>query len=332
MIGFSYEPEEYGMSDLSGVPISELYRNVPLQVETGRRTNKIIAEALDLPVEPPILTLGHVITPEYMGCEVFQPENDEPFVKGPIINHIREVEAFRCPDPPDNPVGRKYLQACKEFHELTGQKKSILHLGSFTTAAFMRGQTDFLVDWATEPELAERLVVLVTDAVIDWKKYHDAEMGIENEESSDLIDDSITLISPADFEAKVLPTLVRWFDTFPADVRYFHCCADVTRHLQALAGMGMTNYALMGEMMDPMEMKRVLGDIEMSQLADFRILRDGNQADVRRHILHLISRAPKDGSYTIVVEGAPGLQLETVSFVKDTVTDFNSSLPVERCV
>jgi len=326
MTGFAYSPEEYGLAELSGIKISELYSDVRLQVETSRRVNEIIAEALDMPLAPPALVVGHVKSAEYMGCKVFQPEDDEPFVKSPVLSDIGEVAAFQCLDPCDNPVARNYLQTCKEFYDLTGEKQSIQFIGPFTTAAFMRGQTDFLTDWVLSPELAQALMVLVTQAIADWKKYHDAEMGIDGEGAAELIDDSITLVSPSDFEQRVLPSLKHWFEMFPADERHFHCCGDISSHLQALSKLGMTHYMLMGEMIHADEAKTVLGDIEISQLLDFRILRDGKGDDIRRHIQDLLAHAPRDSNYCLAVEGARGLSLETVCLVKDIVMESNSDL------
>lgn len=323
-VGFSYCAEEYKCTELAGVRMIDYYNDIPLMVEARQRAAKLIAEALDVDPPPPGLDRGHVKCPEYMGCEVYYGDDDEPFVKSPVLADISEVRTFTMPDPPDNPVARDALDKARQFYELTGSKSSIgIFEGPFTTAAFMRGQMEFMTDWIENPSLCEELLALVTDAIVAWKRYHDAEMGIGQEEAVVLVDDSITLISPGDFERGVLPCLIRWFEAFPSNQRTFHCCGDITHHMTALAKLDLAHYAAMGEMVDAMAAKEAFTDCYISQLFDFRVLRDQGREEILAYTRDLMERSYRGGNYGLVVEGIRGVPLAKARIVRDAVAEFN---------
>ena len=323
-VGFSYSAEEYKCTELAGVRMIDYYNDVKLMVDARQKAAALISEALDIPPPEPALDRGHVRCPEYMGCQMFYPDDDEPFVQAPVLASISDVKGLRLPDPPDHPIACKTLEKAREFFELTGTKSSIgIFEGPFTTAAFMRGQTAFMTDWTESPSLCEELMRITNDTIIAWKKWHDAEMGIGPEDATALVDDSITLISPGDFEKLVLPQLLRWFDAFPSGQRIFHCCGDITRHMPALAKMDLSQYALMGEMVDAMEAKKAFKNCYISQLYDFRVLRDCGEEDVLLYTNDLMERSYRGGNYGIVVEGIRGVPLAKARIVRDAVAEFN---------
>ena len=323
-VGFSYSAEEYKFTELSGVKMIDFYNNIELMVEVQKKVNKIISDALDIPPQGLIFARGHVKCPEYMGCEMYYPDDDEPFVKRNVLNDIHEVKTWRILDPSDNPIGQDHLKKTKQFYEITGIKISIGGFeGPFTTAAFMRGQTEFMMDWVDNPSLCEKLVGIVTDAIIDWKRWHDAEMRIGPEPAATLVDDSIPLISPRDFEEMVLPHLIRWFEAFPYPERHFHCCGDITRHMGALSKLNLTHYDLMGEMVDVVEAKKAFKKAYISQLFDFRLLRDGTEKDILDYTHNVMESSSIGGNFGIVVEGIRGVPLRKARIVRDTVAKFN---------
>ncbi len=120
------------------------------------------------------------------------------------------------PPPEQNPVVLDLLAKARKFYEITGIKDTIMFEGPFTVSCFLRGQTPFMIDLVENPGLCEELIIKVTDAAIEWKKFHDSEIGIVNPEATGLVDDSITNINPALFEKIVLPQLSRWYEVFPA--------------------------------------------------------------------------------------------------------------------
>jgi hypothetical protein len=174
--------------------------------------------------------------------------------------------------------------------------------------------------------LCEKLVGLVTDAIIAWKKYHDAEMGLPPEPSTSLVDDSICLISPGDLEQMVLPHLLRWFQAFPASERHFHCCGDITEHMSALSKLGLTHYDAMGEMVDVSKAKQALEGAYISQLFDFRVLRDASDADILAYTMDMLERGHVGGNYGLVVEGGRRSSLAKARIVKDAVQKSNGGV------
>ena len=185
-----------------------------------------------------------------MVCEVYYPEDDEPVVKNGILYNINQEKKFNTPFPEDNPVVKDLLSKAKSFFELTGIKNTITFKGPFTDSGFIRGQTDFLLDIVDNPVLCEELILKVTDAAIEWKKYYDSEIGIEDSDTIALIDDLIANIDPKIFEKIVLPHLLRWFEAFPAPERHFHCCGNINNFFEQLKKIKLSTYDFMGEMVD----------------------------------------------------------------------------------
>ena len=60
-----------------------------------------------------------------MGCEIFQPEDNEPFVRKQKLSSIKDVNGFIIPPPEENPVLLYLLNKAKKFYELTEIKDKI---------------------------------------------------------------------------------------------------------------------------------------------------------------------------------------------------------------
>lgn len=323
LIGFQYLAEEVKICELANIKVKDFYSDIALMVNTQKKTSKMISNALDIPEPDPIFCYGHVKGAEVMGCKIFYPEDSEPAVNKAVINDISEVKNFKVIIPEDNPVILNLIKKAKQFYELTGLKNTITFEGPFTDACFLLGQTKFLMETIDNILLCEELISKVTDAAIEWKKYHDSELGINNPEMTGLIDDSIINIDPKIFEKIVLPNLIKWYESFPAPKRAFHCCGNINNFLEALSKMNLTNYDLMGESVDIGKAKYYLKNTYITQLVDFRIIRDASKSKIEEYVNSLLEKGAEGNKYCIVVEGQKSVPLIKAKIVRDTIFKWN---------
>jgi uroporphyrinogen-III decarboxylase len=322
-VDFNFLAEEVKLCELTGVKVKDFYNDIELMVNTQKKAVKIISETLEIPPPNYLFCYGHVKTAEVMGCSIYYPDNDEPSVRKGVLNDIKQVNDFEVPYPEDNPVVKDLLTKSKRFYDLTGTKDTITFEGPFTVAGFIRGQTDFLLDIKDSPHLCEKLISKITNAAIEWKKYHDSEMGINDDESIALIDDSITNISPETFEEIVLPHLLQWYEAFPAPKRHFHCCGNIDNFLKPLKKLRLATYDYMGEMVNLKKAKKAFRGVYISRLLNFRIIRDKSKDDITKYLINELKTGSKGNNFGVCLEGQRGVPLSKVRIVRDIIFDWN---------
>jgi len=322
-VKFCYLAEELKITEITGVKVKDFYNDINLMVSAQKKAVRIISDYLEIEPAEMLFCKGHVKASEMAGCEIFQPEDNEPFVRKGRISDIKEVRDFKIAPPEKNPVVLDMLEKSRKFYDLTGIKDTIMFEGPFTVSCFLRGQTQFMIDLVENPELSEELIVKVTDSVIDWKKFHDAEMGISSSKTTGLVDDSIVNINPGLFGKLVLPQLLRWYKVFPAPARHFHCCGNITNFLSALSKLGITQYDMFGEMVDSQEMKKHFPGAFVSKLVDFRLVRDAGPESIRAYVLKECERGAPGGNFGLCLEGIRGVPLEKARIVRDAISEFN---------
>lgn len=208
-VKFCYLTEELKITEIAGVKIKAFYDDINLMVLAQKKAIKIISDFLEIEPAELLFCKGYIKASEVLGCEISQPQDNEPFVRRGKIADISDVKKFNVVSPDQNPVVLDMLEKAKKFYELTGIKDTIMFEGPFTVSCFLRGQTQFMIDLVENPGLCEELIIKVTDTAIEWKKFHNSEMGITGAETIGLVDDSIVNINPELFEKIVLPQLLR---------------------------------------------------------------------------------------------------------------------------
>jgi uroporphyrinogen-III decarboxylase len=323
LIKFCYLVEELKITEIAKVKVKDFYKDIDLMVSAQKKSIKTISDFLEIEPWELLFCKGHVKASEVMGCEIFQPEDNEPFVRKGKLSSINEVKDFRIPPPEDNLVVLDLLTKSKKFYEITGIKDTIMFEGPFTVSCFLRGQTQFMFDLVENPNLCEKLIIKVTDAAIEWKKYHDSQMGISDQQTTGLVDDSIVNINPKLFEKIVLPQLLRWYDVFPSQKRHFHCCGNITNFFESLSRLNLTQYDMFGEMIDTRKMKKYFKGAFLSKLVDFRLVRDRSPEEIRKYVLRECEIGATGGNFGLCLEGIRGIPLEKARVVRDAVSEFN---------
>ena len=323
IIRFCYLAEELKITEIAGVRVRNFYNDIELMVSAQKKAIKIISDYLEIEPQELLFCKGHVKASEVMGCVVFQPEDNEPFIREGKISDISHVKKFKVPPPEQNPVVLDLLSKARKFYEITGIKDTIMFEGPFTVSCFLRGQIPFMIDLIENPGLCEELIIKVTDAAIEWKKFHDSEIGIIDPEATGLVDDSITNINPALFEKIVLPQLSRWYEVFTAPKRHFHCCGDIRNFLKELSQLNLTQYDMFAEMVETKEMKKYFPGVFVSKIIDFRLVRDKSPEEIRAYVLRECEAGVPGGNFGLCLEGIRGVSLERARIVRDAVSEFN---------
>ncbi len=322
-VKFCYLTEELKITEIAGIEVSDFYSDIELMVSAQKKVIKIVSDYLEIEPAGLLFCKGHVKTSEVMGCEIFQPRDNEPFVRKAVLNNISEVKNFKPLPAKNNPVVLDMLEKSKKFYRLTGVKDTIMFEGPFTVACFLRGQTQFMIDLIENQDLCKELIEKVMDCAIEWKKFHDNQMGISGAETTGLVDDSIVNIKPSLFEKIVLPQLVRWYQEFPSPKRHFHCCGNITNFMGLLSKLNLTQYDMFYEMIDAQAMKKHFPGVFVSKLVDFRIIRDKSPKTIREHILKECEAGQPGGNFGLCLEGIRGIGLEKVRIVRDAIAHFN---------
>ncbi|MCL5072654.1 MAG: hypothetical protein M1308_17440 [Actinobacteria bacterium] len=323
LIKFCYLAEELKITELTGIKVRDFYNDINLMVSAQHKAIKLISDFLEIKPAELLFCKGHVKASEVMGCEIFQPEDNEPFVKSGRIFNISQVKDFKIPPPEQNKVVLDLLSKAIKFYQLTGIKDTIMFEGPFTVSCFLRGQIQFMIDLIENPVLCEDLLIKVTDAAIEWKKFHDAELGIKNLKATGLVDDSITNINPVLFEKMILPQLLRWYKVFQAPERHFHCCGDTTNFLEILSRLNLTHYDMFGEMVDTGKIKKYFPGVFVSKLVDFRLVRDGSDKEISEYVLKECENGAHGDNFGLCLEGIRGVSLEKAKVVRDAIAEFN---------
>ena len=91
--------------------------------------------------------------------------------------------------------------------------------------------------------------------------------------------------------------------------------------MEAISQLDLTHYALMGEMVDIREAAKAFDGTSISQLFDFRLLRDGSPEQIILRTKEMMERADLVDNYCIAVEGQQGVPLEKARLVRDAVLE-----------
>jgi len=322
-VKFCYLAEELKITEIEGIKVIDFYNDIDLMVSAQKKALKKISQFLDIEESGLLFCKGHVKGAEVMGCEISQPEDNEPFIRKGVINDISEVENYEVCPPDQNPIVLDLLKKAKQFYEITGIKDTIMYEGPFTIACFVRGQSNFMLDLIDNPDLCKELIRKINNSAIEWKKYHDDELGIENPEAIGLVDDSIVNVSPQIFNDMILPELIRWYDSFNFPKRHFHCCGNISNILESLSRLNIAQYDMFGEMIATSKMRNYFPGIFISKALDFRIIRDKPEETIKSYIDSECKEGCVHGNFGLCMEGIRGVSLERARIVRDCIADFN---------
>ncbi len=179
----------------------------------------------------------------WYGAEVLYPDWDVPDTR-PFLTDDNKTMLFEkgIPDPFSGIYGH-----LRDFYEFSSAAPARTFYdrpvicdpsgfgtdGPFTVACNLRGAAEFCMDLYLDPDYAMELLEFITQATIQrmlaWHKYY----GLPTPDSFWFADDSIMLLSTADYEQFVLPFHKKLIDGVTEGKGHnntIHLCGDATRH------------------------------------------------------------------------------------------------------
>ena len=244
---------------LGGITDRQFYTNPELCIQAWKKGKAAIAEyfgdyanALSLTKAPtaPGLSYGHLVS---LGAPLKLPVVDgEPNVT-PFANDIDEaieiMKSKKNVDFGDNDVFRYYVEMNKALQKAFPEYDIPLTSGygsegAITSAVLIRGQ-DFLCDIYDEPEKAHEFLTLLSESIIEFKKFTCRINGQpERSRYMWLCDDFASLITPSLWPEFVVPYWNQYFDNLsvPGSRRTVHCENMHPTQLRYLKDVGLAHY------------------------------------------------------------------------------------------
>jgi uroporphyrinogen decarboxylase len=198
---------------------------------------------------------------EAMGTKLAYPADGMPYVDQPVLQDWSDLDRIEPTDPHKDGRLPIYLQALEMIQEQLGDLTPIGSSvgGPFTAAANLRGTANFLRDLRRHPELAHRLLQLVTDSAL---RYIDAvcDLGIKPGISEPTA--SGTVIGAKQFREFAQPYLKQYCDRIIercGSGPQLHICGNTSRIWPEMADTGASSLSL-DNIIDLAAAKEEVGD------------------------------------------------------------------------
>jgi len=198
---------------------------------------------------------------EAMGTGLKFPEDGMPYVSEPVLQDYADFDRLSPADLHRDGRLPLYLEALKLINEQIGGQVVVGSSvgGPFTAAASLRGTENFLRDLRKNPEMAHRLLQLVTESAL---RYIDAVCDLGLKPSISEPTASGTLIGAKQFREFTKPYLKMYVDRIIercGSGPMLHICGNTTRIWSDMADTGATILSLDNEI-DLAEAKEAVGD------------------------------------------------------------------------
>lgn len=194
---------------------------------------------------------GMCTEPSAFGAKCVFHENNFPSVEKTLADHavIDRLKKPNCRTDGLLPFVIQRLRRCRPEIEAAGHRiRFATARGPLNVASFLIGHTEFLMGVKTNPEETHRLLMIVTDFLVEWIGWQ-----MDNFDSIDgmlVLDDLIGFVGDADFRQFALPYLKRIFQSRNVSVRFLHNDAAgliTARHLDEM-GVNLFNFSFNHDM------------------------------------------------------------------------------------
>ena len=300
-----------------GVPAPTVLTNRMMRVVD---VDERILTSLDIdtrgvfPAGPPDIIIGEAGYRDEWGVERVRPAGsfyyDEQHF--PLAGEITVADIARYPMPdPHDPIRRKGLkERVRQVHAI--DCAAVLNLPSAFVhrTQYLRGFTDWFMDFATD----RRLLAALFDAVLEVSLAQCQEILEEVGSEVDVVltsDDLGTqrglMVSPADYRELIKPRHARYFqlvhDMTPAKV-LFHTCGSVVDIVEDMVEIGVDvlhPVQVMARGMDAAKLKATWGDrlAFWGAIDTQRVLCQGTPDDVRAEVARRIEELGQGGGYVL---------------------------------
>jgi len=205
----------------AGMTLLDYFASEHRWLEANRRAIDRFPEVLFLPGF--WSEFGMCTEPSAFGARPVWHEDEFPFAE-PVLAGTDAIADLAKPDPAHHglpPLALKRLVHARPAIEEAGHAvRFAVARGPLNVAAFLMGNTEFLLAVKTEPDRVHALLATVTAFLADWLRLQ-AET-IETTDGIFLLDDVVGFLGEDDFVALAKPYLAKAFAALDVSVRFFH--------------------------------------------------------------------------------------------------------------
>ena len=273
--------------------------------------------------------------PEAMGTKLKFPEDGMPYVSEPVLKDYADFDRLSPVDPYRDGRLPLYLETLKLINEEIGDQVGVGSSvgGPFTAAASLRGTENFLKDLRKNPEMAHRLLRLVTESAL---RYIDAVFDLGLNISISEPTASGTLISAKQFKVFAKPYLKMYVDRIIercGSGPTLHICGNTSRIWSDMADTGATILSLDNQI-DLADAKEAVGDrvCLMGNVRPIETLMKGTRDQVLAEAKECLRKAHDNPKGYILSSGC-ALPLDTppenVVSLMDAARIYGSRMPID---
>jgi uroporphyrinogen-III decarboxylase len=269
---------------------------------------------------------GMCTEPSAFGAPTTWGQNEFPS-PGKVLYAAADIERLVRPDPRKHGLLPFVINRLKHLQpRIEGAGHAIrfaVTRGPFNVAGFLMGMTEFLLAIRTAPDFARRLLVLVTDFLVDWIAWQ--RECFPTIDGLLVLDDIIGFVGPRDFEEFALPCLARMFAT-DVTVRFFHNdapCKSCAPHLAGI-GVNLLNFGIQHTVSD---MRQWTGGAItlVGNIPPRDVLAAGTPGDVTRAVNGLLADAGEPSRLIVSCGGGmpPGVPTRNIDALIAAVDAFD---------
>ena len=233
-------------TEYAGTKLGDYYLSAEVKLHTqltaGKRLHELYGlDLVGVSADPPAY-LGVAA----LGAELVYPEDDAPMIKGHPIHDPAQIDDLSLPDRYcEHPAMAPHVAIWHKMQELVGEERKV-GLGSgvegpVTSAKLLRGQ-DFFSDLYLHPESAHKLLQIVTDSFIRFRREVAELQGAQMSGGTGICDDFAGLIGPNLYREFVLPYHRQIYEAFGPGSRGLHSELLRPAHLPFLDELGVTSF------------------------------------------------------------------------------------------
>ena len=236
---------------------------------------------------------GMCSEPSAFGSRPVWQEDDFPLAE-PTLSSTAQIASMPRPDPRQHglaPLLLKRLVHQRPAIEAAGhQVRFAVARGPLNVAAFLMGNTEFLVALKTEPDAAHELLGRVADYLVDWLKLQASTL--DTIDGILVLDDLVGFLGEKDLVAFALPYLRKVFGAVDVSVRFFHNDAHGLVCAPHLASLGV-NLFNFGHKHGLAQMRQLAGDrvALLGNIPPRDVLAKGTPEDVARAVREALKGA-----------------------------------------
>ncbi len=307
----------------AGMTLLDYFASEARWLEANRRAIDRFPDVLFLPGF--WSEFGMCTEPSAFGARPVWHEDEFPFAE-PVLADTEAIAGLAKPDPARHglpPLVLKRLVHARGAIEEAGHAvRFAVARGPLNVAAFLMGNTEFLMALKTEPDRIHALLTTVTDFLADWLRLQ-AET-LPTIDGLFLLDDIVGFLGEDDFLTFAKPYLARAFAAVDVSVRFFHndaagrVCAP---HLAAI-GVNLFNFSSDHGLAEMREWTG--GEVAlMGNVPPRDVLAAGSPEEVRAAVRAALDDAGDTGGLVLSCGGGmpPGVPTENIDAFLDAARD-----------